>query len=287
MTDIDVRSRRAAEQSDETAARIVGAQTLERGLDLLECAARDPMSIMDLIRHSGIAKGVVYRLVSVLTARNYLAMTGDGRLRGGATLLQLGHITSAYTDIVTVTQPHLEMLAQRTGLSAFLARRDGDHSVHLSRVAGTERIAVTSPPGTRRLLPETGLGKTLMADDDWATCSRLCDAVEDRYRQDDLFDQLAVVRATGVLNQVGPAPDCINSVCAPVRDAAGRIVGAINIAAPAHYLDAKAMAVFTPLVAETGRSVSRELGGLQKTLFKRDAAGSVEPGAQRSFDGQR
>lgn len=260
MTDVDDRIRDPAEQSDEAVARIVGAQTLERGLDLLERAARDPMSILDLIRQSGINKGVVYRLVSVLTTRNYLTMSGDGRLRGGATLLQLGHATSAYTDIVTVAQPHLDALAQRTGLSAFLARRDGDHSVHLARAAGTERVAVTSQPGTRRLLPETGLGKTLMSDDDRASCLRLCARVDARHSQDDLFDRLAVVRATGVLNQIGPAPDFINSVCAPVRDAAGRIVGAINIAAPAHYLDAETMATFNPLIAETGRSVSRELG---------------------------
>ncbi|RZM10079.1 MAG: IclR family transcriptional regulator, partial [Sphingomonas sp.] len=166
MTGIDEGSGGSAEHADVAVARIVGAQTLERGLDLLERAAREPMSMLDLIRQSGINKGVVYRLVSVLTARNYLAMTGDGRLRGGATLLQLGHVTSAFTDIVAVAQPHLEALAQRTGLSAFLARRDGDHSIHLSRVAGSERIAVTSQPGTRRLLPETGLGKTLMSDDD-------------------------------------------------------------------------------------------------------------------------
>jgi DNA-binding IclR family transcriptional regulator len=260
MTGIDEGSGGSAEHADVAVARIVGAQTLERGLDLLERAAREPMSMLDLIRQSGINKGVVYRLVSVLTARNYLAMTGDGRLRGGATLLQLGHVTSAFTDIVAVAQPHLEALAQRTGLSAFLARRDGDHSIHLSRVAGSERIAVTSQPGTRRLLPETGLGKTLMSDDDPAACARLCERVEARYRGA-LFEQLAAVRATGVLNQIGPAPDLINSVCAPVRDAAGRIIGAINIAAPAHYLDAEAMVAFNPLIAETGRSVSRELGG--------------------------
>lgn len=260
MTEMADRTMDPSGIPDESVARIVGAQTLERGLDLLERAARDPMSILDLIRQTGMNRGVVYRLVSVLTARNYLSMTSDGRLCGGATLLQLGHATSASTDIVTVTQPHLEALAQRTGLSAFLARRDGDYSVHLSRVAGTERIAVTSQPGTRRLLPETGLGKTLMSDDDRANCERLCARVDERYRPADLFDQLSGVRATGVLNQTGPSPDCINSVCAPIRDAAGRIVGAINIAAPAHYLDAETMALYNPLLAQTGRSVSHDLG---------------------------
>ena len=49
---------------------------------------------------------------------------------------------------------------------AFLGRRDGDDSVHLLRAHGNERVSVTTQPGSRRLLPETGMGKALLIDDD-------------------------------------------------------------------------------------------------------------------------
>lgn len=245
---------------DGVAKAVLGAQTLERGLDLLERVTHDPMPILELIKQSGMNRGVVYRLVAALTARNYLTLASDGRLRGGSKLLQLGHSTAAYTDIVTIAKPHLDALALQTGLSAFLARREDNYSVHLLRSAGAERIAVTTQPGTRRLLPETGLGKTLMSDDAPAAVAKLVKMVEPRYRQPELPDQLARVRETGVLLQTGSAPDLINSVCAPIRNATRQIVGAINVAAAAQYLGDDAMQRIQPLVADTARSISVELG---------------------------
>ncbi|MEG3165341.1 IclR family transcriptional regulator [Sphingomonas sp. PB2P19] len=248
--------------TDETGGTkaVLGAQTLERGLDLLERVTHDPMPILELIRQSGMNRGVVYRLVAALTARNYLTLASDGRLRGGSKLLQLGHSTAAYTDIVTIAKPHLDALAIQTGLSAFLARREGNYSVHLLRAAGTERLAVTTQPGTRRLLPETGLGKTLMSDDAPAAAAKIVKLVDPRYRQAGLEDQLARVREAGVLLQIGSAPDHINSVCAPVRNATGQIIGAINVAAAAQYLDDATMLQIQPHVAEAARAISSELG---------------------------
>jgi DNA-binding IclR family transcriptional regulator len=252
---------RVADGEDGPAKPVVGAQTLERGLDLLERAVHDPMTIQDLIRQSGMNRGIVYRLVSALTARGYLTQDGAGRLRGGSTLLQLGHSTAAYTDIVTVAGPYLDALALQTGLSAFLARREGDYSLHLLRSAGAERIAVTTQPGTRRLLPETGLGKALMSDDPPAAWARLLRLVDKRYRQTDWQMQVQRVHETGVLFQIGSPPDFINSVCAPVRNATGDIIGAINVAAAAQYLGEARMVQLQPAVAEAAHAISVKMGG--------------------------
>ena len=72
--------------------------------------------------------------------------------------------------------------------------------------------------------------------------------------------QAAVER--GVVLQCGPAPDHIHSVAAPVRDAAGAIVAAINVAAAAPYLDPERMQDLIPLLrtaaAEIGTALGRE-----------------------------
>ena len=246
---------------DESSVKsVAGAQTLERGLDLLECAARDPMTLQDLIRRTGMNRGVVYRLVSTLTARGYLVHDGDGQLRGGRTLLQLGLSTAGYTDMVTVAGPHLDALALETGLSAFLARREGNFSLHLLRSAGVERIAVTTQPGTRRLLPETGLGRALLCDESPATWLRLLQLVDDRYHHADWEVQNKQHRDTGVLFQFGSPPDFINSVCAVVRNATGVVIGAVNVAAAAQYLGEARMIEVQPFVAETARAISFAMG---------------------------
>ena len=263
IDDAQVQGDQRTDGDDSGAKSVTGAQTLERGLDLLERAVHDPMSIQDLIRQSGVNRGIVYRLVSALTARGYLTQDGSGRLRGGSTLLQLGHSTAAYTNIVTVAGPHLDALALETGLSAFLAKREGDYSLHLLRSAGVERIAVTTQPGTRRLLPETGLGKALLCDEDAATWTRLLRLVDSRYRQSDWQPQVQRLRDTGVLFQIGSPPDFINSVCAVVRNATGDIVGAINVAAAAQYLGEARMTELQPIVADAARAISVAMGAQQ------------------------
>lgn len=245
---------------DAATKTIAGAQTLERGLELLELAVQEPMRMTELMRSSGMTRSVVYRLVAALTARGFLVVSGDGRVRGGSKLLQLGHLTAVYNDIVPIATPHLDELAMRTGLSAFLGRRDGDFSVHLLRSAGTERIAVTTQPGTRRLLPETGLGKALLLEDDMASWTRLFALADGRFKHTDWQQQMQESKAAGAVLQRGPAPDLINSVAAPVRDASGRVIAAINVAAAAQYLDLDRMKALMPLVLETARTISQEMG---------------------------
>jgi DNA-binding IclR family transcriptional regulator len=241
---------------------VLGAQTLERGLELLELIANEPMTIQEAIRRTGMNRGVVYRLVAALTGTGFLASTSGGRLQGGSKLLQLGQATSASIDIVASASEHLAVLAARTGLSGFLARRDGDYSVHLLRSEGSERIAVTTQPGTRRLLPETGLGKTLLLDDHPDVWDQLFALAAPNVRSADWQAVMRQAQHAGVLLQRGPAPDHINSVCAPVRNASGRIVAAINVAAAAQYLGKDRMTELAPAVAETARAISVDLGGL-------------------------
>lgn len=240
--------------------RKTGTQTLERGLDLLELAAHEQMTLAELTERSGLPKGVAYRLVTALAGRGFVSPAGNGRFRGGPALLRLSHRAGEQTDITGMARPHLLQLSERTGLSAFLGRRDGDHSLHLLRTQGSERVAVTTQPGTRRLLPETGMGKALMLDDGEAEWQRLLALVDPAHRPAAILDSLRTAAEAGVVLQHGPPPDRIHSVAAPVRDAAGRVVAAINVAAAAQYLDDARMAELAPLVRRAADELGQALG---------------------------
>lgn len=252
-------SGRAAHDNTDD-ARKTGTQTLERGLELLELAVGESLTLAELTQRSGLPRGVAYRLVTALVGRAFLAQSGNGRFRGGPSLLRLSHRAGEQTDIAAIARPHLDALSERTGLSAFLGRRDGDYSVHLLRSPGSERVAVTTQPGTRRLLPETGLGKALMLDDTPAEWRRLRGLVGAEHRSDALIAMLEAAVASGVVLQRGPPPDSICSVAAPVRDATGRIVAAVNVAAAAPYLSDARMAEFAPWVRQAAEAVGTVLG---------------------------
>lgn len=245
---------------DPDDARKSGTQTLERGLELLELAVHEPLTLAELTQRSGLPRGVAYRLVTALAGREFLAQSSNGRFRGGPSLLRLSHRAGEQTDIAAIARPHLDALSERTGLSAFLGRRDGDYSVHLLRAQGSERVAVTTQPGTRRLLPETGMGKALMLDDTPADWQRMQALVAQPHRPESLLAALSQAAANGVVLQRGPPPDSICSVAAPVRDATGGIVAAINVAAAAPYLGDARMAELAPWVKETAAALGRVLG---------------------------
>jgi DNA-binding IclR family transcriptional regulator len=85
---------------------------------------------------------------------------------------------------------------------------------------------VTTQPGTRRLLPETGLGKTLLLDNHPDVWDQLFTLAAPHTRSGDWQTAMRQAQHCGALLQRGPAPDHVNS--ASVRNAAGRIVAAIE-----------------------------------------------------------
>jgi DNA-binding IclR family transcriptional regulator len=245
---------------NEQAARATGTQTLERGLDLLDLVVREPMRASRLAEASNLTRSTTNRLVHCLVDRGLLIVAEDGQLRPGPTLLQLGALAQSRCDLHASARTHLEALSARTGLCAFLGRRDGDFSVHLHRTPGVQKVLVGTPVGTRRALAETSLGKALLLDDDRTTWKRLFEASEAATDWAAWEAEMRRNVAEGVVLHEAPPPDRIRAVAAPIRDASGRIVGAISVASAAHYLDDAAMAELAPLVRGTGEKISAEFG---------------------------
>lgn len=213
----------------------------------------------DLTNESRLGKATVWRLVNTLTNAGLVSVNDRGELQGGARLLQLAAMTQRRIDILVTARPWIDALAVKTGITAFLGRRDGGDSIHLYSSASTQRLMVSTPPGMRRRLVETSLGKALLLDDARDGWSRAFAAAGGA-------DEAAFVAAMDenrrrdfVLNEGGP-PEFINAIAAPVRDVSGVIVAAISVASPAQYLGVSQMPVVAPVVQETAASISEALG---------------------------
>lgn len=240
--------------------RPTGVQTLERGLDLLERAVDRRRRLGELAAESGLTKSTAWRLTNALIERGYLAMSPTGEMRGGPKLLQLRARMDDGAGVLAAAIPVLEALSERTGISAFLGRRDRDHSVHLYRSDGGERVAVTTPVGTRRPLGETSLGKALMLDDGEAGWDAAFAAAPTTTARAEAIKAMRGAAAAGVVLNQGPPPDRVHAIAAPVRDAGGAIVAAISIAGAAQYLEPARMKELAPIVRDAGLTISRQLG---------------------------
>ena len=239
---------------------VKGAQTLERGLDLLEHVAREPMPLTALADRAGLPRRTAARLVQGLIDRGFLLQVRGGHLRAGPKLIQLGAAAQSRIGLVATARAPLRALSARTGLSSFLGGREGDYSVHLHRTSGAQRVMVVTPVGTRRQLSETSLGKALLLDDDGESWRRLFEAGDPIYHVQDWKERMDRAAAAGVVIHEGPPPDSIRAVAMPVRDASGRVVGAISVASVAQYLDTQGLTDLVPQVREAAETISRALG---------------------------
>jgi DNA-binding IclR family transcriptional regulator len=251
-------TRKASPEEEDGSPK--GTQTLDRGLAILEQVVLQPMQRSEIAACLGLSRSTSFRLVKRLVELGFLSEARDGRLQAGSKLMQLGAVAASQSDLIGTAAPHLNALASSTGCSAFLGKREGDFSVHLYRAAGTQRVLVATPVGTRRPLAETSLGKALLFDDDQASWERLLPQAATDFRPPTWMDDMKRHVQRGVVIHQGPPPESIRAIACPVRDASGKIAAAITLASVSQYLDLPQMRALAPKVLETARTISRELG---------------------------
>lgn len=248
----------------ETGAAASGSQTLLRGLDVMEAVSKGVMALPQLAEHLSLTKSTTHRLASALVDRGYLGFTPREGYRLGPKLLQLGFLAQTQADVVEVARPHIEALAAATEDTVHLGVLDGDQALYLDKIPGRRRIQISSRVGDRQPLSSTGLGKALMLDHD-------ADYWQQRFAADqaagapvaDLGVWSARMRGyvtAGRAYDLEENEDQIRCVSAPLRDARGRIIGAISVSSAAQYMSDDRMAALSNDVRETAAAISRDLG---------------------------
>jgi DNA-binding IclR family transcriptional regulator len=241
-----------------------GSQTLMRGLDLIEAVSHDVLTLSELAQKLDLTKSTTHRLLSALVDRGYLAFTPRAGYRLGPKLLLLGTLAQAQADLVQVARPYLEALSASTEDTVHLGILDGDFALYLDKVPGRRRINISSRVGDRQPLTSTGLGKALMVDHSPAYW-------KERFAADQAagsppadpavwHERMLGYASCGRAFDLEENEDQIRCVAAPIRDAAGRIVGAISVSSAAQYMSDDRMTALSDEVRGVAGSISGELG---------------------------
>lgn len=252
-----------------------GSQTLLRGLDVIEAAAHGAISLAELADRLGLSRSTAHRLASALVERGYLAAAARAGYRLGPKLLELGFLAQSQADLIRIARPHMEALAETSEDTVHLGVLEGDQARYLDKIAGRRRINISSRVGDLQPLTSTGLGKALILDhprDYWDArfaadrqAGGQADAAAWRA-------QMAGYVAAGRAYDLEENEDRIRCVAAPVRDAGGRIVGAISVSSAAQYMEDARMAELSGAVLATAHAISRDLGWRETIGESKDAA---------------
>nr|WP_245614239.1 IclR family transcriptional regulator C-terminal domain-containing protein [Actinokineospora inagensis] len=197
-------------------------ESLARGLTVLTAfgAGRPELTLSAVAEATGLARATARRALITLDHLGYVST--DGRLfRPTPRVLGLGFPVLAASTLAKIATPHLDALAAdvRDSSSLAVATADGDiqdiQDIQYVARAATRRIMdVDITPGTRFPATATALGQVLLA----------------HLPTTDLTEALSRVRHDGyalVTEELGIG---VRSIAVPVRDHAGTVLAAVNVA---------------------------------------------------------
>ncbi|GLY19175.1 IclR family transcriptional regulator [Kineosporia sp. NBRC 101677] len=223
--------------SSEPAARAESLQSLTRGLAVIRCfdAENPELSLSDVARRSGTSRATARRILHTLEDLKYVRLR-DGRFSLTPRVLELGGAYLASSPLPTLARPHLADLTAATDESSSLSELDGDEIVYVARVERRRIMTVAIGLGTRFPAYATSMGRVLLAGKppEWVEgyFSRvdLVGLTENTIVDvEELRAELEQIRLQGwclVDEELEPG---LRSVAAPVRDAAGLVVAAVNV----------------------------------------------------------
>jgi IclR family pca regulon transcriptional regulator len=210
---------------------------LARGLDVVTAfePGRPTMTLAEVATATGLARPTARRILLTLTELGYVRAEGTG-FALTPRVLDLGVAYVRSQGLWDIARPHLEELSAATGESCSIAQLDGSDIVYVARVAVPKIVALAVQIGTRFPALQTSLGKVLLA----ARTTDEVDAVlaeptrsgltarwqPDRAERDEVLRE---VRARGWALTDQQLALGIRSVAVPLRDGAGRVVGALNV----------------------------------------------------------
>lgn len=245
--------------------RPTASQTLVRGLDVIEAVAVDGANdITTIAARTNMTYSTAHRIVSVLIQRRYLKRVPGKGYRLGSKLLALGFQAYGQVDLTPVAHPFLERLARQTHDTVHLACEELGAVFYLDKIASRRPVEISSRIGGTKPLISTGVGKALLLDGSVHTWSGLYDVDAKRLGvsmpRTQWLDMMQTYARQGYTYDLGEDEPAIRCVAAPVRDASHKIIAAISVSSTTNYMPPERMRDLVPVVMETARQISAELG---------------------------
>lgn len=212
-------------------------EALSRGIDVLRAFGPTSMAmtVSEVAARTGLARPTARRLLITLEELGYARST-DGVYSLTARTLELGASYISALGMWDVARPHMEELVAVTRESSSMAQLNGSDIVYVARVAVPKIIALAVTIGTRFPAVATSMGRVLLADLDPDELDRVLalgseSGVVPRVdpARADLDPMLTEVRQQGFAVSDEQLSVGIRSVAAPVRDASGVVVAALNV----------------------------------------------------------
>ncbi len=217
-------------------------QVIDRLLDILDCFTFDnmEMSLMELVKMTGLNKTTVKRILSNLVQRKYLQQDpGTKKYKLGLRLFELGGIVFSSFSLRKSSEQYMDYFRELTGSTILLGVMMEEQLVYIDKREGNGLIRISSEIGWRRPLNYGMLGMVLLAYQDEAFTKKILNkdplkpytknSITDNRK---FFARLSEIRNQGVVIEREEAVEGVIGIAAPIRDNASKTIAALGIALP-------------------------------------------------------
>ena len=222
----------------------------------------------ELARRLGLHKSTASRLLATLERRGLVEQDDEtGKYRLGLVVIRLAERAERTLDLRGLALPELERLARLTHETVGLGVIDGDQLLTVAQVDGPNLIAVGDWTGRSTPLHCVASGKVLMASLAEREVVRIVKRGLARYTErtivdlEPLLEELARIRRRGYATAIGEYELGLNAVAAPVHDARGQVIAAVDIWGPTFRLTPRRVPELAAQVREAASAISVRLGG--------------------------
>lgn len=215
-------------------------QSVDRAVQVLQLVGeRGAMGVSELSRALGVHKTTASRLAATLAYRGLLERDQGERYRLGLGLVYLAGEVMSDLDVVTVSRPIVQQLAETTHETVNIGVLHAGAVVCVDQATGASGVMSVSWIGRRTPLNCTSNGKVLLAGMEQAQLARILAAPLEGCTRRSIVEPAALraelerCRQRGYASTVEELEDGLNAVAAPIFRGDGRVAAALSIAGPA------------------------------------------------------
>ena len=190
-----------------------------------------------------------------------------GKYRLGLVVIRLAERAERTLDLRGIALPELERLARLTHETTGLGILEGDTMLAVAQVDGPNLIAVGDWTGRATPLHCVASGKVLLSSLAEREVLRIVRRGLVSYTErtivelEPLLEELARIRRRGYATAIGEYELGLNAIAAPVHDARGNVIAAVDIWGPAVRLTPRRIPELAAQAREAAAAISVRLGG--------------------------
>jgi DNA-binding IclR family transcriptional regulator len=214
--------------------RPYSAPALEKGLDILEmlCRSDHPLAQKEIAEHLGRSVGEIYRMLSCLVSRNYVAQVDESNYTVTTKLFELAHINPPTYRLLLEATPIMQLLAKDLDQSCHLTVYSQGRQVVLAKVDTPSGMGFSVRAGSELDILVSASGRVLLAFQDAATMvSRIEESLQRRPDQatPKMIARLKTIRRVGYESIPSVQVRGLYAVSFPILDSQRHAIAALTV----------------------------------------------------------